>query len=231
MLLNLLDQLPLNVLVKITRLYCNTLQHTATWCSILQHSTTRWNTLQYTATHNGFDCNTQRLWKRSKFTNVVSCSVFKCVSACCGVLQRVVACCSVFQCVALCCSVRQCVAVCCSVLQCVACSSWRSGSKARRQPCTGWQRPIGCLSCRSFFAKEPLITGLFCGKRHIKKRHPMTLHHPVLYIKKKKRKSQERSFQNVHLNTALISRYRAIKRYVFIWDIYSYIFIYISIYI
>jgi len=26
---------------------------------------------------------------------------------------------------------------------------------------TGWRRPIGALSCRSFFAKEPLIIGLF----------------------------------------------------------------------
>ena len=28
----------------------------------------------------------------------------------------------------------------------------------------GWRRPIGCLSCRSFFAKELSIIGLFCGK-------------------------------------------------------------------
>jgi len=35
------------------------------------------------------------------------------------------------------------------------------------------------LSCRSFSAKEPLIQELFCGKRSIKIRHPMTLHHPV----------------------------------------------------
>jgi len=30
-----------------------------------------------------------------------------------------------------------------------------------------------------FFAKEPLIIGLFCGKWPIKIRHPMTLRHPV----------------------------------------------------
>ena len=35
---------------------------------------------------------------------------------------------------------------------------------------------------RSFFAKEPLITGLFCGKSPIQVRHPITLHHPVVYI-------------------------------------------------
>jgi len=37
--------------------------------------------------------------------------------------------------------------------------------------CTGWQNPIYALSCRSFFANKPLITGLFCGKWPIKIRH------------------------------------------------------------
>ena len=32
---------------------------------------------------------------------------------------------------------------------------------------------------RSLSAKEPIITGLFCGKRPIKLRHPMPLCHPV----------------------------------------------------
>jgi len=35
------------------------------------------------------------------------------------------------------------------------------------------------LSCRLFFAKEPLIIGLFCGKWPMKIRHLMTLRHPV----------------------------------------------------
>ena len=49
---------------------------------------------------------------------------------------------------------------------------------------TGWRRPKGCLiSCRSFFTKEPLIIGLFCGKWPIKIRHPMTLRHPVSRLK------------------------------------------------
>jgi len=34
--------------------------------------------------------------------------------------------------------------------------------------------------CRSFFAKEPWIVGLLCGKWPIKIRRPMTLRHPVL---------------------------------------------------
>jgi len=33
----------------------------------------------------------------------------------------------------------------------------------------------------SFFAKEPLIIGLFCGKWLIKISHPMRLRHPVVY--------------------------------------------------
>jgi len=36
------------------------------------------------------------------------------------------------------------------------------------------------LSCRSFFAKEPLIIGLFCGKWPIKIRHSLGLRHPVM---------------------------------------------------
>jgi len=39
--------------------------------------------------------------------------------------------------------------------------------------------PQDAFSCRSFFAKEPLIIGLFYGKRPIKIRHPMGLRHPV----------------------------------------------------
>jgi len=35
------------------------------------------------------------------------------------------------------------------------------------------------LSCRSFIAKEPLITELFCRKWLMNTGHPMTLRHPV----------------------------------------------------
>jgi len=45
---------------------------------------------------------------------------------------------------------------------------------------TGWRRPIEYLiSCRSFFAREPLMKGLFCGKWPVKIRHPMGLCHSV----------------------------------------------------
>jgi len=55
-------------------------------------------------------------------------------------------------------------------------------------PCiTGWRRPIECLiSCRSFFAREPLIIGLLCGNCHTKIRHPTGLRHPVLDFGQKK---------------------------------------------
>jgi len=37
----------------------------------------------------------------------------------------------------------------------------------------------GLLCCRSLFAREPLITGLFCRKRHVKIRHPLSLRDSV----------------------------------------------------
>jgi len=46
---------------------------------------------------------------------------------------------------------------------------------------TGWRRPIGCLSCRSFFAKDPLIIGFFCGKWPVKIRPPVGLRRPMLH--------------------------------------------------
>jgi len=53
---------------------------------------------------------------------------------------------------------------------------------------TWWRRPIGCLRfCISFIAKEPLIIGLFCGKRSIKMRHPMGIRHPVQETRSKER--------------------------------------------
>jgi len=42
-----------------------------------------------------------------------------------------------------------------------------------------WRRPIGFLSLQVIVCKEPLITGLFCGKWPAKIRHPMSLRHPV----------------------------------------------------
>jgi len=45
----------------------------------------------------------------------------------------------------------------------------------------GGEDPWDVLSCRSFFAKEPLIIGLFCGEWPIEMRHPMTLRYPVMW--------------------------------------------------
>jgi len=53
--------------------------------------------------------------------------------------------------------------------------------KTRREEClwaielhyTRWRRRIGCLKLLSCSAKEPLITGLFCGTWPMKIRHPI----------------------------------------------------------
>jgi len=42
------------------------------------------------------------------------------------------------------------------------------------------KRLVGCLKSQFFFAKEPLVLGLFYWKRLMKIRHPMTLHHSVV---------------------------------------------------
>jgi len=44
----------------------------------------------------------------------------------------------------------------------------------------GGEDPQDALSCRSFFAKETPIIGLFCRKWPMKIRHPMDLSHPVI---------------------------------------------------
>jgi len=43
----------------------------------------------------------------------------------------------------------------------------------------GGKDAYDALGCRSLSANQPLITGLFCGKRYIKIRHPMRGCHPV----------------------------------------------------
>ena len=43
-----------------------------------------------------------------------------------------------------------------------------------------WRKCIECVSCWSLSAKEPLITGLFCGRWPIKIRHPMVLCYPAV---------------------------------------------------
>ena len=85
-------------------------------------------------------------------------------------------CCSVLQCVAVCCSVLQCVAVCCSYITYII----YTNLKALFLLCVqGGENSYDALICRSFFAKEPLITGLFCGKWPVQIWHLMGLRHPV----------------------------------------------------
>jgi len=58
--------------------------------------------------------------------------------------------------------------------------SWPPWIYVHTKTSTGWRRPVGYLiSCRSFFAKEPLTIGLFCGKWAMKIRHPIGLCHLV----------------------------------------------------
>jgi len=46
----------------------------------------------------------------------------------------------------------------------------------------GGEDSYDALSCRSFFAKEPLIIGHFRGNSPVKIRHLMTLRHPVVTL-------------------------------------------------
>ena len=53
----------------------------------------------------------------------------------------------------------------------------------RRMSCLlvqGGENTSDAFGCRSFSAKEPLIRGLFCGKRSVKTRHSLRLCNPVL---------------------------------------------------
>ena len=52
-------------------------------------------------------------------------------------------------------------------------------AKTHTSPIQGGEDPQDALTYRSFTAKEPLIAGLFCGKWHVKIRHPMTIRHTV----------------------------------------------------
>ena len=58
----------------------------------------------------------------------------------------------------------------------------------------GGEDSSDAFSCRSFFAKEPLIMGLFCGKGPVKMRLPMGLRHPVL-----RRRPKSSKFETVTL--------------------------------
>jgi len=146
-------------------------------CSVLQSVAACCSVLQRVATHASM--------------RIVCCSVLQRVAACCSVLQRVAThasmcnvCCRVLQSVAECCRVLQGVAECCRVLQhthqCASCSiNPQKVCLPLNLPHIG-KNAYNALSCRSLPAKEPQITGLFCGKWPIKIRHPVHLRHPVV---------------------------------------------------
>jgi len=101
---------------------------------------------------------------------------------------------------------------------------------------TGWRRSIGCLiSCRLFFAKEPLIIGLFCGRWPIKIRHPMGLRHPVapfslsFFFSRSLSHALIIGFENLRFGI-YICRCIYIHIYMFIY-MYMYIYMHIRTYI
>jgi len=49
------------------------------------------------------------------------------------------------------------------------------------QPCTGWQRPIGCLKLQVILRKRVTDYRALLRKMTCNLRHPMGLHHPVLW--------------------------------------------------
>ena len=129
------------------------------------------------------------------------CSVLQCVAVCCSVcsvLQRVAACCSVakewLSISPKCPSPPLCVAVrvaaylfvkwfvkwCCSdfykwIIQRLCVVHFVLENKILQ----GGKDAQDASSCRSLFAKQPLIIGFFGGKWPFKIRHPMHLRHPL----------------------------------------------------
>ena len=131
---------------QLQKMYCNTLQHTATThcstvatnvlnsCNTLQHTTPYCSTPQHTTAHEKAKFTWPRQFNRADDTNI-RCNTLQHTTAYCNTLlqhtathEKLVA--GVLQCVVVCCSVLQCVAVCCNVWQCVAvCQrSWLSRS-------------------------------------------------------------------------------------------------------
>ena len=110
----------------------------------------------------GFVAGCLPLGGESLHSGGIQCRALQYVAGCCGLLRGVgspcARCCRVVQGVAWCvqlggeflkswlfkCNMLQGVVVCCKV--------------------EGGEDPYDALSCRTFFAKEPLIIGLFCGK-------------------------------------------------------------------
>jgi len=82
----------------------------------------------------------------------------------------------------VCCSVllqRVVVVCCCSVLQCY-CSMLQCGAVEIQ----GGEDPWDALSCRSFFAKEPRIIGLFCKKMTYEDKAPFDSTPPCITLVK-----------------------------------------------
>ena len=142
----------------VTATHCNALQRTATHCNALQRTATHCNTLQRTATH----CNTLQR-----------------TATHCNALQRTTTYFNTLQHTPIGGGSHQ---------DRNQADKWVNMPQSQRLGCTNsvantrieWRRPIGCIKLQViFFAKEPLIIGLFYGKRPAQIRHPMVLCHPV----------------------------------------------------
>jgi len=86
------------------------------------------------------------------------------------------------------------------------------------------------FSCRSLFANEPLIIGLFCGKWPVMIRHPMHLRHPVLTISFWCRCVCVSGWKPVCMCVYSVCIYICVYVYVYI-DMYIYMYIYVHTYI
>jgi len=94
-----------------------------------------------------------------------------------------------------------------------------SSQEAHCSVIQGGEDPYDALSCRSFFAKERIIIGLFSGKWPMKIRNPMRLRHPVNYM--------TRSYWNVKMVFVVHPCVKSWRTYLCVYDTYSSIEIHI----
>ena len=98
--------------------------------------------------------------------------------------------------------------------------------------CVWWHK---ALNCRSLFAKEPLIIGLFCGKWPLKMRHPTHLRHPVAHDLRRSVYSMKAhewvvyihmniyiNTQNIYINTYTVQNFADFRRCVYYLTINAY---------
>jgi len=150
-------------------------KHTATHCNTLQHTATHCNTLQRTACHTlHANVQTARLCSRMGHVTHVNTSYGICTNKSCHFTHTYNSAMSHVQMS--------------NVVSHVSMShgGGTQDTKYLFMKVSGEVRdgkdPSDASSCKSIFAKEPWIIGLFCGKWPIRIRYPMGLRHPVVYL-------------------------------------------------